>query len=90
MFSFGVVRTHLGVVFNDAFGIFVGFGWIYGKIEEIRKIWAMSRVLRRDVGTPHNDVGTPHCRKGPRHDVECPRHSVAELEASQASRVRLT
>ena len=38
MVGFGEVRTHLGVVFSDAFGIFEGFGWISGKIEEIRKI----------------------------------------------------
>ena len=78
MFCFGEVRTHLGVVFSGAFGIFEGFSWIYGKIEEIRKIWAMSRVLRQDVGTPRRS-------EGPLHDVASPRHSVAELEPGQAS-----
>ena len=53
-----------------AFGIFEGFGWISGKIEEIRKIWAISGVLRHDVGTPHRSGG-------PRQDVACPCHVLA-------------
>ena len=38
-------------------------------VEEIIKIWAMSGVLRRDVGTPRR-------RGGPRHGVACPRRGV--------------
>ena len=56
-----------------AFGIFEGFGLISEKIEEIRKIWAISGVLRHEVGTPHRSGG-------PRQDVACPRHGVAEWE----------
>ena len=38
----------------DYFGV---FGWIFGKMDEIIKIWAISGVLRRGVGIPHNSVG---------------------------------
>ena len=31
------VMNHLGVVFDDAFGLFWVFGWISGKIDEISK-----------------------------------------------------
>ena len=71
MFGFGEVRTHLGVVFSDAFGIFEGLGWISEKIEEIRKIWAMSGVLRRGVVIPRRS-------EGQRQGVACPRHGVAK------------
>ena len=71
MFGFGEVRTHLGVVFSDSFGIFEGFGRISGKIEEIIRIWAMSGVLRCGVGTPHRS-------KGPHHGMACPRDGMAE------------
>ena len=37
MFGFGWVRTHLGVVFDDAFGLFWVFVWISGKRDEICK-----------------------------------------------------
>ena len=47
------------------------FGWISRKIEEIRKIWAKSGVLRRGEGTPHRS-------EGPRHDVACPRRGVTK------------
>ena len=47
------------------------------KIEEIRKIWAMSGVLSHDVGTPRRS-------EGPCHYVACPRRGVAEWEAGQA------
>ena len=48
----------------DYFGVFV---WIYGKIDEIRKIWAISGVLRHDVGIP-----TQQCRSMPRHGMSTP------------------
>ena len=78
MFGFGWVRTHLGVVFGDAFGLFWGFGWIYGKSDEISKIWANFRVLHHDVGIPRSSVG-------PRQGVACPRHGVAARRLGQAS-----
>ena len=68
MFGFGWVRTHLGVVFGDAFGVFC---WISGKRDEISKIWANFGVLRRDVGIPCSNVG-------PRQGIACPRSGVAE------------
>ena len=37
MFDFGWVRTHLGVVFDDVFGLFWVISWIFGKGEEIIK-----------------------------------------------------
>ena len=37
MFGFGWVRTHLGVVFGDAFGFFLGFWMDFGKRDEISK-----------------------------------------------------
>ena len=37
MFGFGWVRTHLGVVFGEAFGLFWSFGLISGKRDEIRE-----------------------------------------------------
>ena len=40
MFGFGCVRTHLGVVFGEDFGLFWSFGLISGKMEERSKIWA--------------------------------------------------
>ena len=57
MFGFGWVRTHLGVVFGDAFGVFKVFGWISRKMGEMSKIWASSGVLRHGVVTLCNSVG---------------------------------
>ena len=57
MFGFGWVRTRLGVVFGDSFGLFLGFGCIYGKMDEIKKIWAISGVLRRGVRIPCSSIG---------------------------------
>ena len=37
MFGFGWVRTHLGVVFGDTFGVFEVFGKISGKMKEMSK-----------------------------------------------------
>ena len=37
MFGFGWVRTHLGVVFSEAFGLLWVFGWISEKNDEISK-----------------------------------------------------
>ena len=78
MFGFGEVRTHLGVVFNDAFGLFEVFGWISEKMDEIRKIWAISGVLHRGVGTLCSSLG-------PRQGVACPRRNVAKRRLGQAS-----
>ena len=66
MFGFGWVRTHLGVVFYDAFVVFEVFGWISGKMDEMSKTLASSRVLRHGVVTLHSNVG-------PRQGVACPR-----------------
>ena len=52
----------------DYFGV---FGWIFGKMDEISKIWANFRVLRRNVGIPRSSVG--------------PRQGVAERRLGQAS-----
>ena len=41
MFGFGCIRTHLGVVFDDALDYFGVFGWVSGKVDQIRKIWAI-------------------------------------------------
>ena len=59
----------------DYFGV---FGWIYGKMDEISKIWAISGVLRRGVGIPRSSIG-------PRQGVACPRGDVAEREVWTAS-----
>ena len=59
----------------DYFGV---FGCIYGKMDEINKIWAISRVRCRDIGIPHNSVG-------PRQGMECPRCGVVERGLGQAS-----
>ena len=58
----------------DYFGI---FGWIFGKMDEISKIWAISGVLRCDVGIPCNNTS-------PRQGVACPRHGVTESEVSDS------
>ena len=58
MIGFSRVRTHLGVVFDDTFGVFEVFGWIYGKIDQKRKIWAITGVLRSDEG-PRSGEGSP-------------------------------
>ena len=69
MFGFGWVRTHLGVVFGDAFGVFEVFGCIFGKMDEMSKIWASSGVLRRSVVTLCSSVGPCQGMTFPRHDV---------------------
>ena len=56
------------MMFLDYFGVFV---WIFGKMDKIRKIWAISGVLRRGVGIPHSNVG-------PCQGLVCPCHDVAE------------
>ena len=74
MFGFGWVRTHLGVVFNDVFGLF----WIFlvRFLEKGTKSANLSNfgVLRHGVGIPRSNIG-------PRQGVACPRHSAAEWEA---------
>ena len=71
MLGFGWVRTHLGVVFGDACGLFWGFYWISRKKDEINKIWAHFKVLRHNVEMPRRSVG-------PRQGVACPRRGMAE------------
>ena len=58
MIGFSRVRTHLGVVFDDTFGVFEVFGWIFGKIDQKRKIWAITEVLRSGEG-PRSGEGSP-------------------------------
>ena len=69
MFGFGWVRTHLGVVFGDAFGITLGF--LVGFLEKGTKSANLGcfGVLRRGVGIPRSNVG-------PRQGVACPHHDV--------------
>ena len=43
------------MMFLDYFGVCV---WIYRKMDEISKIWAISGVLRRGVGIPRISVGS--------------------------------
>ena len=52
----------------DYFGV---FGWIYGKRDEISKIWSNFEVLYRGVGIPRSSIG--------------PRRGVAEREVWTAS-----
>ena len=74
MFGFSWVRTHLGVVFSDAFGLFWGF--LVGFLEIGTKSANLGNfgVLRHGVGIPRSNVG-------PLQGVACPRHCVAEREA---------
>ena len=53
---------------------FVVFGWIFGKMDEISKIWANFGVLHRSVGIPCSSVG-------PRQGVEGPCRGVVKREA---------
>ena len=71
MFGFGWVRTHLGVVFGEAFRLFWSFGLISGKRDKIYKIRANFGVLLRGVGIPRSSVG--------------PRRGVAKREVWKAS-----
>ena len=53
MFGFGWVRTHLGVVFGDAFGLFWGFWldlWKCGQNEKNLGNFGSPTLRRRD---PH-------------------------------------
>ena len=52
MFGFAWVRTHLGVILNDALGVFKSFGLISKKMKKLSKIWARSGVLHHSKGTP--------------------------------------
>ena len=54
------------------------FGWISEKIDEISKIWAISGVLRRSLGTLCSSLG-------PRQGVACPRRGIAKRRLGQAS-----
>ena len=48
--------NHLGVIFDDAFGLFWVFGWISGKMDEISKsrqfpgptLWCRDPMQQRD------------------------------------------
>ena len=59
MFGVGWVRTHLGVVFGDAFGLFWGF--LVGFLEKGTKSANLGsfEVLRHGVRIPRNNIG-PH------------------------------
>ena len=57
-----LVRCFFWIVYEFSFV----FGWIYGKMDEIIKIWAIYWVLRRGVGSPTGSVG--------------PRQGVAKME----------
>ena len=72
------VMNHLGVVFDDAFGLFWVFGWISKKRDEISQSGQFLGVLRRDIGIPRGNVS-------PRQGVACPCSGTAEREAGQAS-----
>ena len=60
----------MGVVFDDAFGLFWGFWLDLWKKGRNQQIWANFGVLRRDIGIPHNSVG--------------PRQGVVERRLRQA------
>ena len=53
----------------DYFGF---LSWIYGKMDQKRKIWAIAGVLRSGEETPRSGEGTPH-------------RGEAEREVGQAS-----
>ena len=59
----------------DYFGV---FGWIYGKMDKISKIWAISGVLRCSVGIPRSSVG-------PCQGVARPRRGVVEKRSYAAA-----
>ena len=52
MFGFGEVKTHLEVVFSDAFRLIEGLWLDLWKIDEFNTIWKFSRVLHRDIRIP--------------------------------------
>ena len=62
MIGFGWVRTYLGDVFLIIyeFSFLLFFGWIFGKMDQKRKIRAIAGVLRSDEETPHSGEGSPH------------------------------
>ena len=68
----------------DYFGV---FGCIFGKMDEISKIWAVSRVIRRGVGIPCNSVGPRRgvAERGLGEASGMPRRGVAERGLRQAS-----
>ena len=78
MFGFGWVRTHLGVVFSDAFELLWGFWLDLWKKGRNQQIWENFGVLCSGVGIPHSSVG-------PLQGVACPRRSMAEKEVWTAS-----
>ena len=78
MFGFGWVRTHLGVVFGDAFGLLWGFWLDFWKKGQNQQLWANFEVLRLGVGIPYSSVG-------PRQGVACPHCGVVEMRHGQAS-----
>ena len=77
MFGFGGFRTHLAVVFSDAFGLFEGFWFNFWKNGRNQQIWA-------NVGVLHCSVGIPGSSVGPRQGMACPRHGVANMGLGQA------
>ena len=74
MIGFGWVRTHFGDVFLESIqNILVVLGWIFGKMDQKRKIWAIAGVLRSDEETPRSG-------EGPRIGEGSPRRNKAERE----------
>ena len=59
----------------DYFGV---FRWVFGKMDEINKIWANFEILCRGVGIPRSNVS-------PRQGVTCPHRGMAERRLGQAS-----
>ena len=78
MFGYGWVRTRLGLVFSDAFGLFWGFWLDFWKNGRNQQNLGKFGVLCRDVGIPRRNVG-------PRQGMARPRRGVAEREVWTAS-----
>ena len=78
MFGFGWVRTHLEVVFGDAFGLLWGFWLEFWKNGQNQQVWANFEVLRHGVRIPRSSIG-------PRQGVVCPHRGVAKRRLGQAS-----
>ena len=53
MFGFGWIRTHLGVVFGEAFGLFWSFGLISGKNGRDKQNLGKIRGLTSRRREPH-------------------------------------
>ena len=87
------VMNHLGVVFSDAFGLFWGFGWIFGKMDEISKFGQFRGPTSRcrdptqqHKSTLRHGMSTP--RRGGKGGLDKPRVSrgVAKLHRDEGLR----